>query len=748
MTLFFACVWPFDEAGNARGRYDRRQGEYTIAAPITTSWNIGTEGGIGGGGWQIYTLAELGLAAYPGVRLMLDEAAVTDYTPPGPPIYSFPVDPAALPPGHHVMRIEARSGDWFCSNVLFHTGPPIPLDEPHWIQSAPTKFDKTFAWAVYSDRAVKVWYPGFVPTPKTSSLPPRIAEPYNTILPASQLWVTRMSVCIPGGLARRFTRRQDSTTGLPRVGNASYQQYHYYDSRGDWVPLVDGDRGVSALGHVVAGRVAANGSLYWLATNGRVGWTGTNGKTLTIAGRHRKSGPSGTHLSPTPSLQPYWQSGPDIAASMEWMADWKTPGMAQYFREPWDLAFWEDPPAAPAHPLILFTDTQPMTGAMKSPTGIGRVCMMDHTPVHTGGLPPVWEIWKHPVPDAQPWGIDRGPDGRYYVTCCMTHEIWALEIAVDGTEPSVSPRLVSAERVFRSALTPTLGALGMSERFEQQSTVPIDTLRATYNKDGAFGTASLIFPQSIRFLSDGTAIVACRYTFTLHRIDFRVGTVQLFGRHNPPGSRDWSLDVNKDGTTGPKDLIRGLTWYMDSDGSWLPTGAWGGRFLPKGNSIADMQVVEGPADKHIGVSYPWFVASGGGCLYLGGTGAMQGCWLVTKRQATDPAFNITLYTTGRNAYRYPPDRTPSFTLSHGDEFQGQLGLPVPDELAAMADADLAAYWRAGLGTGIPRNFTDAQIAGLLYYTRWNAVRPAGPLPPDTTPPTAPTRLTLKQATWR
>lgn len=729
MTVFFGCIGPVDEGGNARGRYERGQFEHTLAGTVTFRWNLGTGSGIlntgDGYGYGIYTLAELGLSAYPEARLWIDEAVASDWIV-GPPHYFFTVNMDLLPPGHHVMRVEGRGGgqSYFCSNVLFHTGLPIPTDQPQWIWSAPTKFDQSYV-TLSSDRAVRVWYPGFVPKPRTSPMPARVAEPYTTLLPPSQQWVTRLGVFTSAGLVRRFTTRSG------RVGCANYQQYHYFDQRTDRVPLVDGDRGTAVGGHVVAARVAPNGSFYWLAANGRIGWTGTTGKTLTILGRHLRSGPDGTALNPTPALQPYTYNPADRMAAIEWFCDWKTPGMQQDFSEPWDLAFYPDAPASPGHPLVLFTDTQPMTGGTPSLTGIGRVCMMDHTPAHAGGVSAVWELWTHPVTDAQPWGIDRGPDGRYYVTCCMTHDIWALEIAVDGMEPNVSPRLVSAERVFQSALRPTLADLGLRERFEQRSPIAAQTLRDRYNRDGGPGVGSLIFPQSLRFLSDGTALVFCRYTFTIHRIDFSARTVTLFASHPAVGSadlRDWVADVNVDGTTGPRDLVRATVWGMSTDAMWTADGVYQGRFLPGGRSVADMLVTEGPADYHVGFAYPWGVASGRGKLVLWGTGATQAFALVTKRQPTDPVFNPSLYAVGQKAYRHPPGQTPSFTLSHGDEFQGQLGLPVPDELAGMPDADLGAYWRAGLGTGIPRAFTDAEVAGLIYYTRWGAVAGPPPLP--------------------
>lgn len=729
MTVFFGCIGPVDEGGNARGRYERGQFEHTLSGVVTFRWNLGTEGGMAntgeGYGWGVYMLAQLGLTAYPEARLWIDETPAGEWIA-GPPHYLFTVDLDLLAPGHHVLRVEGRGGGqpYFCSNVLFHTGALIPADQPQWIWSAPTKFDWAYR-TLSSDHAVRLEYPGFVPKPATAPMPARVAEPYTTLLPHSQQWVTRMGVFAGAGLVRRFTTRGG------RVGCANYEQYHYFDQRSDKVPLVDGDRGVSTGGHVVAGRVAPNGSFYWLAANGRIGWTGTTGKTLTILGRHLKGG---TALAPAPALQPYAYSPTDVAGALEWFCDWKTPGMQPDFREPWDLAFYPDAPSSPGHPLVLFTDTQPMTGGLASTTGIGRVCMMDHTPAHTGGVAAVWELWKHPVKDAQPWAIDRGPDGRYYVTCCMTHEIWALEIAVDGTEPAVSPRLVSAERVFQSALRPTLADLGLRERFEQKSPIAAQTLRDRYNRDGGPGVGSLIFPQSLRFLSDGTAQVFCRYTFTVHNFDPATGQTEVFAAHPGVGAadlRDWVADVNVDGTTGPRDLVRATAWGMDTDAMWTADGVYQGRFLPKGRWVADMLVSDGPADKHVGFAYPWGIASGQGKLALWGTGATQSFALVTKRQPTDPAFNQSLYVAGQNAYRTPPAGTPSFTLSHGDEFQGQLGLPVPDELAAMTDADLAAYWQAGLGTGIPRAFTDAEVAGLIYYTRWNAV-PGAVAPPMVT----------------
>jgi len=331
-------------------------------------------------------------------------------------------------------------------------------------------------------------------------------------------------------------------------------------------------------------------------------------------------------------------------------------------------------------------------------------------------------------------------DGRYYVAGIMAHDLCALDVNVVGTEPNVIPRQTVAERVFESVLKPTLADLGMTERFEQVPRFTAQQLRDKYCKDGPFGVASITFPQSIRFMSDGRALVAERYTKALRLVDFRARTVETFAHHwhDSAYDRDWTLDVNVDGTTGPKDLVLGTLWYPETDLQWTADGVSHGRWVPEGASIADLQVVEGPADKMVGQSYVWFVASGYGRRYTGSTGH-HGFSMVTRRQPTDPVLNSTLYVAGRSAYRYGGGDVPSFTLSHGDEFQGQLGLPVADELAQMSDLELAAYFRAGLGTGIPRTYTDAEMAALIYYTRWNAVGNVGPPPPVTR--TAPNQIT-------
>ena len=727
IAVINGTIW---EAGNSvSGAYERLQFERTIRVPIKINWGIT--------GWNV--------APWPELRCLIDEAPYDDWMV-GPAPYVVNLDPVRLPDGHHVMRLEWRwpeapgNGLW-CSNILFHTGAAIPLDQPQGVWAAPCKFDKAYRQLI-SDRPVKILWPGYQPQPKTRPLAPRTAEPYSTILPSSQLWVTRLGVCIGAGLARRFTLRDGG-----HLGTATYQQYHYADSRTHRVPLIDGPRGWGTMGHGGGGRVAPNGTLYWVATNGRIGWTGHTGTTLTLAGIRQKYGPGGKNaLDPILAPQPSWLDWAPgrVQSGMEWFGEWKTPTETPMFLEPWDLAFWPEAPASPGHPLVLFTDTQPVTG---NPTGLvagrGRVCMLDHTPAHTGGQSHVWELWRHQVMDAQPWGIDRGPDGRYYVSCTMTHEIWALEIAVDGEEPNVRPRLVSAERVFQSALRPTLADLGLAARFDQKDGDP-KLVRDRWNRDGAFGAASLIFPQSLRFLSDGTCLVACRYTFSIHRLDFRARTAQVFAVHPnaQPGFdyRDWTMDVNTDGTTGPKDLIRTVNWYMNTDMSWTPDGVARGGWIPKGRYLggedAAQQMPEGPADRMISAAYPWLVASGQGRVYFDGTGALQSCWVLTKRQATDPTVDIERYGRGRNVYRYKT--VPSFTLSHGDEWQGQFGLPVPDEFIGVSDAEVASQIRAGLGTGIPQSISDADMADLLYFMKWNQVPAVQP--PITKSLLGPTRI--------
>ncbi len=723
MPVFFACIGPVDEGGNARGRYDRMQFEHTLSGTVVFRWNLGSEGGIlntaQGYGWHIYQPVELGLTSYPDVRLWIDEKSVGDWIS-GPPHYLFSVNVDALISGHHVMRVEGRGGGqpYFCSNVLFHTGPPIPLDQPQRIWSAPCKFDYAYR-ELSSDRAVSVTYPGFVPTPNCKLIPARITEPWTDL--STKLWVTRMGISIPGGLGRAFTIRNN------HVGCANYQQYHYFDSRYDRVSLRDGLRGTSTLGHCVAGRVAPNGSLYWLSTNPRLGWTSLSGKTLTVAFRHLKSGINGSALNPTPALQPY--IGDSVARNerLETFVNWRTPVSSPTLFEPWDLAFWSGGQVLPGHPLVLITDTQPMT-TYGSKTGISRVVAVDHTPVHTGGLPHAWEIWRHPTPGAEIWGIDRNPlTGRYHVSGCMSHDEWALEISVTGEPGNLDVQLKSAERVWISAKQPLLKDIGLYERFMQYAGNPA-TLRSSWNVDGPLGTASAIFPQALRFMSDGSRLIASRYTFSIHR-RYPDNHTEVFAAHpNPIGGRDWVLDVNTDGSTGPKDLVRGNVWYSASDAQWTEDGIYRGRALPEARTSADMLVIEGPSEYFRGVPYPWMMASGNGAVWFAATGS-NGFWRMTKRQQTDPILNAVLYAKGRNLYK---NASPSFTLSHGNEFQNLLGTSVPDELAEMSDSDLGTFWRAGLGTGIPRVFSDADIAALIYYTRWNAVT-STVSPPSVTP---------------
>jgi hypothetical protein len=693
----------------------------------------------------VYTPALLGLTLYPEARLLIDEEPYSDWLP-GPPPYLFPVDfDAMIRPDvdHHVMRLELRSPaqPWLstrCSNVMFHVGPPLPLDLPRWVWSAPCKFDFAYQQVTGSDKAVKVWYPGFAPTPKNLPVPPRVAEPWTSL--STPLWITRMGLSIEGGIGRKFALRDG------RIGTMSRQQYHPFDLRtADAIPLIDGNRGVTTVGHCVAGRVAENQSLYWLDTNWRLGWTGLNGTTLTIAGRHLKPGPGGSQLKPTSELNPAAWDGKAKAALLETRINWRTPYPNADILEPWDIAFWTGGQVLAKHPLVLMTDTQPMTGGSASKTGISCLIAFDHTPVHTGGQPDAWVVWQHPVKGAEMWGIDRNPlTGRYHVTSCIGNDEWALDLEGAFTgEPGhleFHPEAVKAERVWVSAYTPTLAHLGLYERYVQKAGDPA-VYRSKYDIDGPAGTAASCFPQSLRFMSDGSRLIAERYTYSIRRRDAANRTT-LFANHPNSavkGGLDWVMDINQDGTTGPKDLVRTTTWAMDMAAQFTADGVYRGWAIPRATTVANMFLVEGPTEYFTGASYPWMITSGQGAVWFAPTGS-NGLYRMTKRQPTDPAINVSLYTRGRQLYR---SAAPSFTLSHGEDFQGQFGLPVPDELAAMSDPDLAAYWRAGLGTGIPRTFTDADVAALIYYTRWNAVPPSGPPPP---PPTTQTLRVAKTLT--
>lgn len=747
MTVFFGCIGPVDEGGNARGRYERGQVEHTLVGRVTFRWNLGHGGGIlntaQGPGWHIYKPVELGLVVYPDARLWIDEEPVSDWVS-GPPHYLFPVDLEALRPGHHTMRVEGRGGgqSYFASNVLFHTGAPLPIDQPQDVWSAPCKFDIAYGHLT-SDQAVKIHYPGFAPTPKNLPAPPRIAEPWTDL--STKLWLTRMGLSIRGGIGRKFSLRNN------RVGTVSRQQYHPFDLRGDAVPLIDGNRGVSTLGHGMGGRVAQNGSLYWVAGNPRLGWTGLNGNTLTIAFRHLKAGAGGSNIKPVSELNPYAWDGAAKAKLMETLIEWKTPYPNVGVLEPWDIAFWTGGQVMPRHPVVLMTDTQPMTGGSASKTGISCIIAIDHTPVHTGGRPHGWVVWQHPTSGAELWGIDRNPlTGRYHTDGCLSNDEWALDL--DGIftgEPGhleFHPEAVKAERVWISAKLPTLAQFGLYERYVQKGGDPV-AYRSAWNADGPLGTAATAFPQSLRFLSDGSRLIASRYTYTIHHRDAANRTT-VFANHPSSvvkGALDWVMDVNIDGTTGPKDLVRTTVWGADTSAQFTADGIYRGWAIPRGREIADMFMHDGPPENFSGADYGWMIASGQGAVWFNATGS-NGLWRMTKRLPSDPVVNVAVYKAGRRLYRNPPT-PPSFTLSHGEDFQGQFGLPVPDELAQMTDPDLAAFWRAGLGTGIPRTFSDTDVAALIYYTRWNAVQPVGPPPVDITAPASPGPLTVREAIW-
>ncbi len=767
-------VWqvqrPWEEASG--GRYARLLYVHDLHGAYTFEFAVCDEGG-----------ARLALSPAPAVQFILDgldvgAPVVGNVTRLTVDLTSYPWDPDTL---QHclwgrVVGPPVPGGLWMLG-VTFSTGEPAPLTQPGWCWICTTKYD--VAYSIFgSDEPVRIWYPGhqvnppaarFVPPralrPESDVypvedrlLPPRelrpVAQPYSTILPFAQQWLTGLG-SIQRGLCRRPGVVESSLhPGVPRVAVTAKEQYAYFDgvqnlatARGakDYVPLVDGPRGAGQLGHGWSGWVARHsdpaksGGVFITCTNSRYVYAHRfDGRLVTVAGRRLRSEDDFTGTTPgvpatqrvTGLLPSAFTHGAVREGQMEWVADWQDE--IHDFSEPWGavpLGDYPTPLADIHHELHGVIDTLN-----------DRIAYVDHRLCHeaAGRRPTVRTFTRFPS-GSQPW------DG---VRIFGTDEIWVPEFMGHALVHVNARTGEIVERIESAGPKPTLADIGVAARGEMKPTIPRDTLVSRYVVDGPVGVASFVFPQALRHDSHGNLLFACRYTHTLHRFDRATRIISLVAKlrdWTTQDTRDICLDVNWDGTCGPLDCMRVTQWGQNTDAIYSAGGGWLGTIFPR-SDMYRLLVTEGPLDWAQTWNYPCMVASGLGRVYLVGTGSNQGLWMLTRRLATDPMLDAASYQRGLKAWK-AGHGGPSFALSNGEEGQGHLGLPTWDDLALLPDVELAQALRAGAGTGIPRTISDATVTDLIYAIRWHAVTTPTEAPGgDVTPPSAPS-FNLISATW-
>lgn len=609
----------------------------------------------------------------PRVRLTMNGVPFTQWLLPP---YVGSLDTSTLPDGSHLLGADVENDSLTVIElpVRVRNG-AAPITGPQKIWIAPSRYELGRGLAQGS---VQIDYPGAPPVLPGHPHPARVIEPYGTRLANDELWVSRLGM-YAGGFVRRFTSLPDGDVAiLPR------QMYFHSDMDDHGIALIDGPRNVGTLGHAIAALVHPQGrGFYGLSVNGRVWFIGVNGHITTLVGWRLKAGRN----------VPYWRA---IRTHRDWYDEQfdyvgRFLDGPDHLNEPWDIAARETPGEEGFHELFV-TDTRNH-----------RVVYIDHHPAHVPGGESHVSTFAGNLDGTpgllnEPWGCDLGPDGYLYVSNYASGSI--VRIAPTG----------KMELVVETSLNVSDAELGIAKRGASSRLKPSE-IRSRFSRDGAFGRATLIRPQALRFTSTGKLIVAERYTFALREIDLQARTIRTLAilpradlrRHY---YKEVTLSIDKEGTCGPVDDMFVCAWGPQAAHRFAADGTHLGAITTGSGGFN-----RGPATKVRGVAYPWATGVGKGMILLLGSGAEHAI-LITKRQPTDPTPDVARYERGLSAYKSATE--PALLLTHGPNGQGQLGFPTFDEMGTWSDPEILAY----LGQ---QGLTPQQAGDLLYAIRWDAV---------------------------
>ncbi|OGD30828.1 hypothetical protein A2833_01375 [Candidatus Azambacteria bacterium RIFCSPHIGHO2_01_FULL_44_55] len=253
--------------------------------------------------------------------------------------------------------------------------------------------------------------------------------------------------------------------------------------------------------------------------------------------------------------------------------------------------------------------------------------------------------------------------------------------------------------------------------------------RQNFTQNGDFDTATINYPQVIRFDSDGNLIVVEYWTNWVRRINLRTQQVERiidFSTIGSGGPGDWVwLEVDTKGLMGPKDDIW-LT-FTESTDTLFRVSKDGSR--SKRMARGSFQI-DGTAAGRFG-HYTWALALDDEEARFITTGfGSTGVFSYRKLLPGDPPLipsgaKETLYRKGREMYRYgtvlsfPFDSRPSFYNLHGPTGWSLLGnVSNFDDMAAMSDGQLTTYIQQGMGGAVPRpEISGEDLRALKYFIR-------------------------------
>jgi len=625
------------------------------------------------------------------IKLYVDNVPVGGFISPGAVSagetkWDGNIDVTGLAPGSHVIHAEMEDGSTWCEATLLAIGTAPTGPQNVWAINV--AFDAIFNLHQPESRPFKVYYGGTLPRHRGQYRPigERARTAWTTFLAASNFWATPYSSCINLGSTIRFEK---TTTG--HVHTYTGQKYPYANLATQDMPLYDGPIGQLSFGHACGAINDVNANVWGISTEGRFWKQDETGWLRTYAGIHRSD-----TVTPT---------SPGVCEAIGNFVD----GI-NHFEETWGIASdIRDNPADLRNFYLTDTYNHCIRLVNINNTfvkgGVANITTVAGSKTGTSGfVNGTLDVARF----SAPWGIcaDRFNAGIFYVTDFNNAAIRKIDLNTG----LVSTLVVSS--------SPNPGTLARPE------TIPSFSPPTHLHVGGAFGVATLYWPQGICQDSQGRLLVGCKYAGSakggcLVRIDIQAQTISS-ALYSPPfnaNSHDWQLAVNHDGTTGDLDTVYLTRWgdsfVLKPDGAGGYTD-FGLLMTNEADGLYSPGVGEGPAYIGYRVAYPAAISCDYGFIFVTGIGS-ECAWRYTRKEVTDPAFTITQHDKHERGYLL---FRATWGSRHGrvgaDHFEGR-GI---HELRQFNDATMGLILQNGWGIGFLPEFTPTELSDLIYYIRW------------------------------
>ena len=480
---------------------------------------------------------------------------------------------------------------------------------------------------------------GLKPTPMP--MVPRVAVPFSTPLPKSQLFRANL---IPVRLGNIHRTNTDENGVQSTFNNQSYT-WSTFIGKLPSVSLLDGPRNVGTLMMPTAILSSRQGGAIF-CDPWRVGRVAPDGTITTLIGYRHKSPPS------------QYQGVQDLELIGDWSA---IPVERRGLHEAWGIA-WDqaslalDPNAAPiggeqphlAGPRLFIEDNLAGPRLFIADSQNKRVLLAQFE-AQTRNPPKITEF----VTGIQdPWGIACA-DGVVYVTERQAHRICAYDAHTGA--------------LIRVVVTGVaLASIDVNRMMVTGATV--DQMRA----------APCVLPEGLA-VQDGWLYFASRAQAQVRKVNLATGeTVIICAVPMDGNSRFCNISLS-DGTFGPIGVILTSTWsiaYFGMPIAYLPDGTWW-------DYVGYAQISGGAGGLWDSLDYS--CASGIGLGHLMAGSSCEGLVQISQSAATDPAPDIEKYKRGGTAFI-----TEGHQLLHGDGGFGYHGLPLP--FGESADMDYFLEW--------------------------------------------------------